>query len=219
MLPPRLAALLSVAFLGDVTEAHLQALADAQVAEDQDLEFKQARYDYGPAGAVELAKDVAALANQAGGLLIIGVAQDEQGRAAGLTPATLNDAEKGRIRQVLADRIHPMIANVDVHDFPARNSPGTGYYLIFVPRSVQAPHAVRHKDQPYLCYPVRDGATTRYLAEAEIAARYRDRFALARDQVSRLERLHVNGPRGEDPEVLAIAVALVPGIAGSRPLT
>ena len=33
------------------------------------------------------------------------------------------------------------------------------------------------------------------LAEAEIAARYRDRFALARDQVSRLERLHVNGPR------------------------
>src|SRR5262245_24114304 len=218
MLPPRLAALLGVPSLEGVTEALLQALVDAQVVEDQDLDFKQARYDSGPGGAFELAKDVAAFANQVGGLLIIGVAEDEQGRAAALAPVKLNDTEKGRIRQVLADRVHPMIADVAVHSLPANNG-STGYYLIYVPRSIQAPHAVRHKDQPYLCYPVRNGTTTRYLAETEIAARYRDRFSLARDQVSRLNRLHSEGSRGENPDVLAVAVALVPAIPGSRPLT
>lgn len=66
MLSPRLAALLGTSSLHEVTEAHLQAVVDAIVSEDQDLDFKQARYDYGPEGTFELAKDVAALGNQVG---------------------------------------------------------------------------------------------------------------------------------------------------------
>ncbi len=57
MLPPRLAALLGTLSLREVTEAHLQAVVGACISEDQDLDFKQARYDYGPAGTFELAKD------------------------------------------------------------------------------------------------------------------------------------------------------------------
>lgn len=133
----------------------------------------------------------------------------------------LDDSEKGRIRQVIADRCYPMVTGVDVHDVPADSDPATGYYLIFVPRSVQAPHAVRQRDPKplWLCYPLRHGTTTHYLTETEIAARYRDRFALARGQMDRLERIHIDGRHNESRQGLAIAVGLVPAIPGNRPLT
>src|SRR5260370_11842957 len=133
----------------------------------------------------------------------------------------LDDSEKGRIRQVIADRCYPMVINVDVQDVPAAGDPTTGYYLIFVPRSLQAPHAVRRKDPKplWLCYPLRHGTTTHYLTETEIAARYRDRFALARSQVDRLERIHMDGRRNESPQALATAVGLVPAIPGNLSLT
>ncbi len=99
MLSPRLLTLLDVASVAAVDEACLRGLAEGHVAEDQDLEFHSARYNYGPDGTFELAKDVAALANHVGGLIILGVAEDDQGRAARLTPVKLADSEKGRIRR------------------------------------------------------------------------------------------------------------------------
>jgi hypothetical protein len=46
------------------------------------LEYHRARYDDGPRGTFELAKDVAAFANHVGGLIILWIAEDDQGRAA-----------------------------------------------------------------------------------------------------------------------------------------
>jgi hypothetical protein len=70
----------------------------------------------------------------------------------------------------------------------------------------------------WFCYPFRHGTTTHYLSETEIAARYRDRLALARDQVNRLERLHTEGRRNIIPDGLTAAVALVPTFYGARSL-
>jgi hypothetical protein len=53
-------------------------------------------------------------------------------------------------------------------------NPGTGFLLVVVPRSSRQPHAVLVNEG--LRYPRRNGSTTRYLAEAEVAAAYRDRF-------------------------------------------
>jgi len=220
VLSPRLAALLGVSSLDLVVETHLQALVTNGTAEDQDLDFKGARYDYGPGGTFELAKDIAALANQVGGLLVIGIVEDDQGRASGLQPVKLDDSEKGRIRQIVADRIFPMVANVQVKDVPTASDRERGYYLIFVPHSTLAPHAVRQLDPKplWLCYPLRHGTTTHYQTETEIAARYRDRFAAARTQIERLDQIHEDGRRNEEPDLLAIAVGLVPAVPGDRSL-
>lgn len=90
-----------------------------------------------------------------------------------------------------------------------------------MPRSGQSPHAVRRSDPHplWFCYPFRHGTTTHYLTETEIAIRYRDRFALARDQVNRLDRLHAEGHRNVLSDGLTLAVALVPTLRGSRSLT
>jgi hypothetical protein len=71
----------------------------------------------------------------------------------------------------------PVFDVVRVED-PAR--PGHGLVLIAVPRSQLAPHAVIVNDG--LRYPRRNGATTRYLSEPEVAAAYRERFAAAQRQ-------------------------------------
>jgi hypothetical protein len=224
VIPPRLVPVLGSSVRA-INEERLNALETAGVSEDQDLDFKQARYDHGPKGTFEISKDVAAMANQVGGLIVIGVAEDDQARAAGLTPMKLDDDERVRMLTVIAQRVHPMVPGLDVHMFESEARDGTGYYVIAVPHSASAPHSVRKpeqdKDTPWCCYPLRHGTTTIYLSEAQIAARYRDRFELARTQVDRLERLYQDNYKRSQgsPDTAALAVGIVPAVAGHRPVS
>ena len=149
-------------------------LISNQVAEAFDLDFKCEIYGSSERDKHAAATDVAALANTAGGLIIGGIAEDDQARAAVAPGVALSDADEQRIRQIVASRVVPMpVIDVMRVEDPAR--PGHGLVLIAVPRSLLAPHAVIVNEG--LRYPRRNGATTRYLSEPEVAAAYRERFA------------------------------------------
>jgi predicted HTH transcriptional regulator len=60
----------------------IQVLVDRRTTEDLTLEFKRELYASGEKGCDELAKDVAAMANSAGGLILLGVDEDKQGQPA-----------------------------------------------------------------------------------------------------------------------------------------
>ncbi|MEU6888254.1 hypothetical protein ABZ918_24190 [Streptomyces viridosporus] len=63
---------------------------------------------------------------------------------------------------------------------------GKTYWVLTVPPSTQAPHAVEAPGNDHnFRVRVRHGTTTRTLAESEIAQRYRDRFQAASDDVDR----------------------------------
>ncbi len=84
---PRLEALLGVRSVpGDLDAGVLARLVEAAITEDADLDFKRAPWPSGLAGAIALATDVAAFANTAGGLLLVGV-EEEQTVATGLGSA------------------------------------------------------------------------------------------------------------------------------------
>lgn len=68
---PRLEALLGVPPQA-IDEAVLRTAADSGVPEGQDLDWKRTLYLQGDRGSLELAKDVAALANTAGGVIVLG---------------------------------------------------------------------------------------------------------------------------------------------------
>ena len=72
------------------------------------------------------------------------------------------------------------------------------YVLVSVPASPNAPHAVV-KDND-LRYPVRDGASKRWMREPEVAARYRSRFTSAERQLDRLESIDASVRRLLDPD-------------------
>jgi hypothetical protein len=216
----RLAALFGCEF-DQITEAHLEGLAQRSVPEDQDLDFKSGHYDKGSSGAAEISKDIAAFANHLGGRIVLGIAEDSQGQAEGRTPVALDDGEVRRIESLIAG-IHPMVTGVRIRSVKATHDETLGYYVIDVPRSPMAPHGLwRDKnDKNWLCFPVRHGTTTYYMTETQLASKYRDRFTWARDQVDRLSQLHSDGNAGQRfAEQIAVAVAVAPAVPGERPLT
>lgn len=187
-------------------EGAVNRLVQGRVREDADLDFKQALYGSSDTERRNLASDVAALANAVGGVLVLGI-RDENGEAAELTTVEVSDEAELRMRQVVASMVFPA-PEWRIHRIPAMG--GRGYYLLEVPPSPLAPHAVRISES--LRYPKRDGARTRHLTESEVADAYRNRFTLAASQVARIEQVVAEGRERlvEVPERAFLVLALVP---------
>ena len=161
---PRLAKLMGA----DVTQAgaaSVAALVAAKIPEDADLDYKQANDLAGDDNKEELAKDVTGMANSRGGLLVIGIEQDAQACAKNATPVPISDAITTQMEQILRSRVVPWLADVTIRPVPLAGTPGTGFYLIAIPRSPLAPHAVRTQgpSKPRYAYAHRAGITTRWL--------------------------------------------------------
>lgn len=168
--------------LEDLEASHITSLVKNQVSESFDLDFKSELYGGSDKDKRDLAGDVAALANTAGGVLILGVAEDDQARAESAPGVPLSDDEVGRIQKIVASGVAP-IPVFDVLSRADASTAGHGFIVIAVPRSPAGPHAVLVNQA--LRYPKRNGSDTRYLSESEVADAYRSRFAAAGQQVKR----------------------------------
>lgn len=172
--------------IDDVTHAQVSGLVTNQVVEAFDLDYKSRLYGRADADKRDLAGDVAALANTAGGLIVLGIEEDDQARATAAPGVALSDGEVTRMLQVVASLTAPLpVFDIVPVEDPAR--PGTGFYLIAVPRSPRQPHAVLVNDA--LGFPRRNGSTMRYLSEGEVEAAYRDRFRTAGAQAIRSDEV------------------------------
>ncbi|MFC9646513.1 helix-turn-helix domain-containing protein [Streptomyces mirabilis] len=184
---PRVEALLGGS-LEQVTYAQLASLVgNPDAREDEDLDYKGPHYSADQAGRAELAKDVAALANGIGGVLVLGLAEDRRTSIPNaVTPVELTDGKVRQIRQTIASNLRPPPR---IELFPKHDQPGSiqGILLIAVPRSLDAPHAI--VEQTRLAYPRRNGSTTAWLTEAEIATAYRRRFEQLADRTDRISRI------------------------------
>ena len=220
----------------DLTEADLQRAVENHIPESVDLDWKKDFYKGTDAGKKELAKDVSAMANTAGGMVVIGVDDGNQDHAHDLAPF---DPVQGHgeewIRSVLANWIQPVVSNVGVRPVKSESKAGKIYWVLTVPASTQAPHAVAipGNDYHFRVY-VRHGTTTRTLAESEIAQRYRDRFQAASDDVDHLRQVadagfgYLSGyltstAHGGNPKATHypgwVSLATVPAVRGAHPVT
>lgn len=121
------------------------------------------------------------------------------------------------MRQVVASLVAPM-PTIDINLVPQPGSNTKGFYVIAVPRSPSAPHAVLINDA--LRYPKRNGTTTRYLSEPEVALAYRDRQAGAADQRHRLDQICEDATRRVDHDHNPwLLVALIPDLAGDMSIS
>lgn len=210
--------------LDELAPEHLQALCDLGMPEDVDLDFKgEDEYTTtGQDGLDELAKDVTALANSRGGLIVIGIAEDSQGRAASLGDVAVSDKKIGQMYNSLRARVVPYLPDVWIHNLETASGSGRGYVLIAVPGSAIAPHAVRMTTRPQYSFARRVGRTTAWLEESEIAALYRDRFRLAeehRDKVQKVLELGSEWARRIGPtsgDRIWLEVALVASVPAER---
>jgi hypothetical protein len=215
---PRLTALFG-APVQKLTAEQIGAAVAAKVPEAEDLDFKQSLYPKTTDGKQELAKDVAGLANVSGGILVLGVT--DQGSAAHTSePVPLSAAETERMQKICQHGVRPFLPGVKIIPVPLAPGEPTGYYVIIVPRSPDAPHAtVRggdNGDGTLLSYPARDGQITRYLHEAEIARYYRDRFISRAEMAAALDRIHQEGTARIGPERAWLTVSMYPTAPGTQ---
>ena len=183
-----------------LTDDAVHSLVAQQARESEVLELKAQPYRGAPPGVQlawtaeqEFAKDITALANTAGGLLLIGV-QETGGSASAATPFQ-DDPEPliQRLGRALVNHSAPVPRAAWI-TIPA--AAGGHYLAVIVPPSALAPHAVtgqRGDGRRPLHWFVRDGADTRPVSEPEIAERYRTRFRGADDQQTRRDRAAAEG--------------------------
>jgi hypothetical protein len=219
------------AHFDELTAERIQSLVTNGVAESFDLDFKETLYGKSDSAKRDLVGDVAALANTAGGVIVVGVAENGQAQATAADGVDLSDAERARMLQVIASGVSPLPA-VDIIPVPLPHKEQAGdsepvgdaeqttrgYFLITVPRSLTAPHAliVNHGFR----LPKRNRPTTRYQSEPEVAAAYRERFSTLAAQGERVEAMEQElRSHLETDRFPWLIVSLAPDLPGDMELT
>jgi hypothetical protein len=122
------------------TVQRIQGYIDGQIQESVSLDYKDSRsLGHGDTQKKELAKDVSAMANSEGGILIYGV--QEKGNFPtqiddGVDPAKIN---REFIENVLTSSIHPRINGLLIHPLPLPS--GNTLFVIEIPKTLEGgPH-------------------------------------------------------------------------------
>ena len=206
--------------LAEVTSQHLASVIERRLPEGPDLDFKAEHYGSSDKDKAELAKDVSAFANHVGGVLILGIG-DVNGVASPCDRIELSDSLHGGMLQTLRGRLAPFVPELDILPVREDGRGGLGYYLIVVGRSPRAPHAIviGGPAKPLMQWPVRQGTSTRFLHEAELAEAYRDRFEGATRRFERLTCLMTEGAAPLNRQAGGwVSIGLVPALPGVVPL-
>jgi hypothetical protein len=131
--------------LDQINEKDIASLKERRVREDQTLDYKQELDVRSDKGKFELLKDVTALANAAGGVILYGATEgegDDAGLITDLPGLTIEvDKTQNTIDQLLHDGIDERISGV--RHRAIQRSDGRHYLIVRVPPSHLAPHMVR----------------------------------------------------------------------------
>jgi hypothetical protein len=172
---------------GRVTAAMLQQAVHGKLGESDDLDWKQDSNDL--KDNREVAKDFAALANAAGGIIVTGVTENGTGEADDLPGIDDFRAQAlaNKFRGTANSLIRPFIPAFAVYTVPLPTT-GRSAVIVEVPRSPESPHLVAW-DKDCWRFPKRVGEDTVWLGESEMEAAYARRFAARRDAETHLQDL------------------------------
>lgn len=196
---------LSVAADG-LQETVFDDLVTNAVVEHQRLEYKSQLPGTSSDERREFARDVAAMANGGGGIIVIGIEDDTNDAASRITPVGLG-SEVTRLNQICNSLIEPHL-RIDIHEVEIGDGPD-GVIIVDTPSSTRLPFAVAEGSR--LGYYRRTGRSRHPLSEAEVAQMYITRGVRVERVSSRLDSLisRVAERLGAEPPP-AIYVAVVP---------
>lgn len=206
---------------GRITSDLIDKAIDHGVGEARGLDYKAKPDDPKNIKKGDVAKDVAAMANTGGGVIIYGVAENGEGyptKRISVTDVVGNEDTYARsYLQATTDRIFPPVFGIE--PYFVGNDDGRAL-VVEVPESRDIPHlveSVEEKGRRYFAVPVRVGASTRFQTEPEIARMYRDRFSAASDSQRHIEELFADTVnQGDDNGVWCVGVG-IPRYKSLRP--
>jgi hypothetical protein len=126
--------------LDRITEADLQALIEAGVAEGRDIDFKSETWGHSNEEKKEFLKDISSFANTVGGHIVVGM-REKSGIARELAGIDIDpDKERLRLEQLARDGLQPRIMGLRIAALKLAN--GQHVLVIRIPRSWNPPHRV-----------------------------------------------------------------------------
>jgi predicted HTH transcriptional regulator len=138
----------------DWDQAEVQRHIDEGIEESLNLDHKAAgALDKAPSNKKEIAKDVSAMANSAGGIIIYGVRehQEEEKRylPEKLDPIDRTQFSKEWLEHVVADNIWPRIEGLVIHPVNLETGLSDVIYVVDIPQSTTAHQVTVDKDYRY----------------------------------------------------------------------
>ncbi|MBS3084870.1 ATP-binding protein [Candidatus Pacearchaeota archaeon] len=145
------------------TEEDLNELIKNQIEESTNLEYKDPR---ALIDKKEIAKDISAMANSNGGIIIYGLCQEGKNPTPSKIEWLENPQQKERIEQILQSSVTPKV-DVKIRPIPNKDYPSKFVLIVEVPKSDKVPHQ-DHSDKDRRIYWRRNGYTTREMEYYEI---------------------------------------------------
>lgn len=195
---------------GPLTNEILDEAVAAGVVETDDLDWKSELPPVSNLSQTDVPKDIAAMANSGGGLLVYGVEEEQKAATERSDTGEFTENHERTYRKVAVTAITPPVFGLQVHRLG--NSPRA--VAVTVPASVDGPHLIYRND--YFGAPRRNNADTDWMKEREIAAAYRARFDEQRRSTDALNSLYAETTQGRDTDkrawLIAVAHPRVPGV-------
>ncbi len=156
---------------GPLSDSMIDDAVTEKLAETDDLDFKSALPGTSGLAATDFPKDIAAMANSGGGVILDGITEQDKKAGARVDVGELTEGHERTLRMAAVTAISPPIFGLDVVRLGAD---GNRCVAIIVPASVDGPHLIYRND--YFGAPVRNDADTVWMKERQIEAAYRARF-------------------------------------------
>lgn len=165
-------------FASQISRAEILKLVADGTAEDDYLEFKGELFHPKKSqknledDKADLLADLVAFANASGGLVVVGIVQDAQGKASTLAPMTGSEAGNlaNSIRDLAVAHVKPGIIQLEVMPFSLKDDGGEWLVLIRVPDGLDKPYMSIFQDQTR--FAIRSGNRKRSMAYDEIQQRF-----------------------------------------------
>jgi hypothetical protein len=181
----------------------LDAAVAAGVRETDQLDWKSELPPMKGLPQTDFPKDIAAMANGAGGMLVFGVCETQKTATERVDIGDFDEAYERALRSAAITGISPPVFGLNVHRLGPE---GNRAVIVEVPASVDGPHLI-YRNQ-YFGAPIRNDSDTVWMKERQIEAMYRARFEERRHASGALDALFTEASTGRDADKRAWLIAV-----------
>ena len=196
---------------GPLTEEMVDAAVDQKLTESGTLDWKARLPEAKNLSQHDYVKDVAAMANSGGGVIVFGVEEVDKAADRRVDVGPLSESHERSLQSVAVTAISPPVFGLEI----VQVGTDTRTVLVVVPASVDGPHLMYRNE--YFGAPMRNGPDTVWMKERQIETAYRARFDEQRRSHEAIDSLYAEAAAGRDSHERAWLVAVgrprVPGMS------